>query len=705
MYSQSRIHDKLLKARRLLGWPPIYHSVAECLHFVEHMKSIERVEANGDIVLARDLNQKEINWIRNERFVCYADQLYFATRYCWVWDEENKLVLYSPRQSQKVFHRLLEYYDEHQLSIELICLKARQQGISTEVELKFAHRVLYTPGAKAISGSADAQKSELMAKMFYTVVDMTPWWLKPQIKTNRRSSSRGLIEFETNSIVAIQTGSQETGIGQGWTPTCAHISEVCDYNDPATLIEEGLFKAMHTSPSLFLLLESTGNGSTGWWADTWKSSKEFYAQGRARLCPVFLPWHLCTDMFPKQQWLEKYPPPEDWRPAKETMAHAAKCRAFVRNTDYLRRELGADWELPRHQMWFWEFHYQEHERKHIAKSWLRQMPCDDFDALQGKNDSVFDNQVIEVLELERNRQYQVYGLVGEGIDEKHEPFTGDVDYSLPRIPIQWQSNKGSIFEWQLLPLKTIREGDESTAMTKWIVFEEPIPGCDYSVGVDAAGGVGEDRTVIAVVRKGPDEGQDVQAAEFTSSTVSSAEAVGFCAAIAAWYGENVPVYEQVKFVIEQTRKYGDDCQLQLKRMGYYRHHDMIRYDNKKIVANKSHKQGWFTGAWSRPLLLGRFINAVENQWFKVNSPFLVRECADFEQRHTSSGLAKMEHRQGKHDDRIFANAMAYFTSHHLDVMLERSQKRYHMPKSKLPEIDYQEYKPLDMPVSTYDERW
>jgi hypothetical protein len=637
--------------------------------------------------------------------ICWADQMYFATRYCWLSDEENHLVRYQPRESQKIFHRLIQYFDERQQSIEIIALKARQQGISTEVELKFAHRVLFVPGTKAITGSADAQKSELMAKMFYLIIDECPWWLKPKMKVNRRSGQRGLIEFATSSIVAVQTGSQQTGIGQGWTPVCAHISEVCDYDDPATLIEEGLFKAMHTSPALFLLLESTGNGNTGWWADTWRSSKEFFPQGRARLCPVFLPWHLCTDMFPKRDWLEKFPIPANWQPSRETVAHANKCRAFVKATDYLRRELGDNWNLPPEQMWFWEFNYQEHQRKRIGKSWLRQMCCDDIEALVGGNDSVFGQETIEVVERERERDYQVYGIVGEGIDEKHEPVSSDVDYDSDRIAIWWDSNKGTHFEWTLIPLKKFYEPNEENALGKWLIFEEPIAGCDYSIGVDASGGVGEDRTVIAVVRKGPDEGPDIQAAEFSSCIVSSSEAAPFCAAISAWYGANIPMYGQCKFVIEQTRKYGDDCQLQLKRMGMTRHHDMIRYDNKVIKPNKAHKQGWFTGSWSRPLLLGRFVHAIENSWFKVNSPYLLHEMKDFEQHHTSSGLAKMEHMQGKHDDRIFANGMAYFTNHHLDVMMERSQKRYHVPRSKLPEIDFGECNPLEISIGGMEERW
>lgn len=705
MYAESIINDKLQAAKRILGWIPEYHSIDEVLKYKAHMKSLEVVKPNGDIVLSRDLWQKEIDWIRNERYLCFADQQYFATRYCYVSDEENHMVLYKPRESQKIFHRILQHFDEKRLSIEIQALKARQQGISTEVELKFAHRALFIPGAKCISGSVDGQKSELMAKMFYTVVDETPWWLKPGMKTNRRSGDRGLIEFHTNSIIAIQSGSQATGIGQGWTPTCAHISEVCDYNNPTELIEEGLLKAMHTSPVLFLLLESTGNGNTGWWADTWRSSKEFYPQGRARLFPMFLPWHLCTDMFPKKDWLEKFPIRPNWKPAKETIAHATKCRAFVRNTEYLRRELGAHWELPRHQMWFWEFNYQEHERKHIAKSWLRQMPCDDYEALQGKNDSVFDQETIEVITQDRNKDYRVYGIIGEGIDEKHEPATDIVDYEAERVSIEWESNRGTTFEWMLIPLSPVDESNELTANTKLLMFEPPIPGVDYSIGIDCSQGIGEENGVLSVTRKGADEGQDIQAAEWASNTVGQAEIYAFAAALGAFYGVNVPMYGQPKFAVEQTRKYGDDCQFQLKRMGFHRHHNFIRYDTKKIEPNKAHKQGWFTTSWSRPLLLGRFIDAVKNNWYRANSPFLIREIGSFEQRFTASGLSKMQHQEGKKDDRIFGAGMSYFTNHHLDAMLERSKKRYNLPKQKLPEIDMSPYTPNQMRVSALNERF
>jgi len=139
---------------------------------------------------------------------------------------------------------------------------------------------------------------------------------------------------------------------------------------------------------------------------------------------------------------------------------------------------------------------------------------------------------------------------------------------------------------------------------------------------------------------------------------------------------------------EQIRKPGDICQLQMKQMGWptSRIHKFVRYDGKKVQKAKATKLGWYTTSWSRPLLLSMFIAAVENGWYKPNSKFLHGELDNFEARQTDSGLTKMEHADGKHDDRLFAAAISYFIAHDLEKMIERSKRRYNAPTDKRPEL-------------------
>lgn len=706
MYSKSVIDEKLKVSKMFLGWQPEYHSIEEVERFNAHMNSLLIEEEKPYIAYKRDLTKREVWWIRNERALCHCDSMYFKTRYAYICDEEGNIMRYVPRMSQIIFNQILSDFDEKQIAIELQVLKGRQLGVSTEVQVNFAHRTMFYPGVNAVSASVNSQKSELMSNMARTLITRTPYWLCPSAIKQKWSGNHGMVGFRHGSTVAIQSGTQDTGIAQGWTVTCAHISEVCDYPNAKALIEEGLFRAVHTSSKVFLVLESTGNGNTGWWADTWRSSKEFYPLGRARLCPLFLPWFVGTDIYPKDDWLKKFPIPDDWRPGPETIKHATKCRSYVRNTPILSKILGKEWDLPRQQAWFWEFNFEEAKRKNSAKEWLRQMPADDLEALSGKNDKIFGDDTIEVIGECRKQQYEVYGIIGEGIDEKHEPDPAIVDYNKPRFEVSWTTPKGVQLEWMMLPLKPVDEHDEYDAMTKLLVFEKPIHGCDYSMAGDTSDGVGEDRSVINLNRIGSEEGPDVQAAEFCSDRVSTAEAAHFMAAIAAWYSPGIPQWKMPLMAVEQRRKPGDDCQNQLLRIGFRRHFKFHRLDGKNPDKDErqSTRLGWYTNEWSRPYMFGRGIDAIENGWFIVNSPFMVRELANLEKKYTVSGKSRMEHMQGKWDDRVFAGFIAYVIPHTRDVRIEKEKKRYANPKGKLPELDLSYYTANQFTVSDSRER-
>ena len=221
------------------------------------------------------------------------------------------------------------------------------------------HRALFVPGAKCSIGSANDQKTYVMMGMMYTALEHIPWWLPPKQTKDKRSGA-ALLEFaHVGTQVVIQSGSIRGGIGQGTTSTSVHLSEVCDYTDPVTQIEEGLFKQVHSSPEILMVLESTGNGNTGWWAEQWRSNKEFYWQGRARLLPLFLPWYMTPELYPTPNWIKKFIVPGDFlaKRSRDTLAMVAKCEAYAHSTDIISKILGKDWRLPIEQQWFWEFNY------------------------------------------------------------------------------------------------------------------------------------------------------------------------------------------------------------------------------------------------------------------------------------------------------------------------------------------------------------
>lgn len=690
MYSPKIINRKLMRFQEKFGWTPIEHTIEEVERASAFIQSLCTTDARGNLEFDSDnWTPKLKQFVLNERARCAIDCSYFLTRYFKI-AADNQIIRFKFRSGQRAFYRVVQEMEADGKSIEIQILKARQQGLSTIVEGMMTHRALFVPGAKCSIASANDQKTYVMMGMMYTALEHIPWWIQPTQTKDKRSGA-AILEFShVGTQIVIQSGAMKGGAGQGTTPTAVHYSEVCDWTDPVTQIEEGVFKAVHPSPEILLILESTGNGNSGWWADLWRNNKEFYWQGRARLLPLFIPWFMTPELYPTPNWIHDHPVPKDWIQASETVAMTAKCEAYTRSTEMISRTLGENWTLPRQQQWYWEFMFQDHKRRRIEKSWLRQMPCDDYEALSGENDSVFEWETIANIQANRKKTIDVYGILGEGIAEKHDPLPMDVEKNEEPLMAEWKTPREERLEWIFMPLRAEPEKPQFDPLKKLLVYHHPEKGADYSIGVDSGTGVGGDRSTIEVTRNGRDAAADVQVAEFAADDITNVELYAWVAAITAYYSVFMEEGRHPKLVIEQRRKYGDTCQHQLKLMGFRRHHDFVEYDKKTLRPKPSvnGRQGWYTNAWSRPMLLGMFKYAVDGGWYEVNSRWLLEEMEGFEQRIATSGQTKMDHASGKHDDRIFAAAMSYFTMHDMDTMVERSKKRFNKPSDDEYSIDY-----------------
>jgi len=704
MYAQRLIEKKLRQYHMANGWEPKYHSLAEVDEFIAYVRKITKVDQTSRRMtfdMATNLKPARIRWIQrfveNEQILCICDAEYFKSRYAYICDEGGQILRFSPRQSQRVFDRVVARFEDLEVAIELLVLKGRQVGISTNVAIDFLHRMLFIPHTQAVMASVKAEKSELIGRILKICYERCPWWLVPQQSGERVGK---MMEFANGSILSIQSGMQATGIAQGWTPTAIHISELADIPNPKKVIEEGLIPATHPTRNMFQVHEGTGGGSTGWLADSWRAAKEDFPLGLARFCPTFISWPLATDLYPEPDWLRKFPIPEDWSPLPETRKHVRRCELYIRGTDYLAEICGANWQMPRHQQWFWEFNYRSHVKKHTQKIWMAQMPADDIEALTGKNDLVFDHEVIEVRERERKREYEAYAITGNAIDDGFEIDTDLVDYEKERITVHWDSNRGIEYHWVLVPLLPFDDRDERRAFDKLLIFDPPHEGREYSMGIDTADGLGhedEDRCCICLTQSAIGNHPDIQVAEFTSNRINPPQTVGFAAAIAAWYGPYCGDSRGVKFCIEQRERPGDDCQLQLKLMGFHFQHRMTRYDNKKVNEQQGQKEGWFSNVWSVPFLMNRYIDAVNGGWYKPQSKYLIAELKDLERKISTGGRTKMEHQSGKHDDRVRASGLSYITRHHLDTLQERSTKTYNV-RSRTPEINMEYPNPYGVAV-------
>ena len=376
MYSQKIIASHLEEFASREHWIPVYHTYDEVLEFSEYIKSLTKIEGNSKnsyVTVTKALTSTRVaeikRWIENEQCLCAIDANYWETRYAWVCNEQGDIYKYQPRLSQRILDALIAGFDEQQVSIELLILKGRQLGVTSWTALKFIRRLLFVPHTQAIMASVKAAASELIGRILDTAYNRCPWWLVPR-KMPKHA-------FDNGSILSIQSGMQATGLAQGWTPVAIHISELADVPNAKKVIEEGLFRATHSSKNLFMVLEGTGGGSTGWLADTWRAAKEDWPKGRSRLCPVFVPWPMCPEIYPQSDWIRKFPVPLGFMSNRvdATRKHVAKAESYIRNTPYLAKVAGNDYKMPVEQQWYWEFNYLSACKNHTQKTWLSQMPC------------------------------------------------------------------------------------------------------------------------------------------------------------------------------------------------------------------------------------------------------------------------------------------------------------------------------------------
>lgn len=695
MYSEKVVEKRLDVAEEILGYRPVYHSVAEVSAFSDKLDADMQLDSNSRPYFARDLTQHEHQFIQNEKTLCACDAAYWLTRYAWLSDESNTAVRFKFRGAQKIYFDVISTIEESKSAIELLIAKGRQQYITTLTELLDLHRVQFYNYVNCFTASADRDKSAEMARKAFFTYDHEPWWLKPKY-SRRVEGMPGLLEFDTldsrmtivhGSGAARSKGAQRTGIARGTTPTVYHLSEVSAFPNPKQQIEAAIFRSVHASPKVFGVLESTFAGDKGWFPDKYKFAKENYHKGLSRLCALFFPWPCAREIYPTPTWWRTYGKhkPYNWSPEGKVAEQILKAELFIRNTPLLARHMGRDYTMPIEQQWFYHVSYTEAEESRALPTFLQEMPCDDVEAMQSSFDNVFGKEVIEVVSSNRERKFDVYGIVGQAIDDQYEPDTDEIDFTRPRIVFNHKVKTGDVYRWELVPLKyeyyaeaTGSDNERGAIDARLFVYKQPEPNFSYSIGGDASNGIGRDASVVNVNRIGVEGTPDVQAAEFRSHRVGHVELFAFLMPIALYYRDRaLDVQGWPKLAVEQIASVGDVCQNELRKLGYPlgRMHRFGRYDGVEMKQN-TRKVGWFTTGWSRPILIGHIVHAIRNGWYVPNSPWTIEECRQFEIHYTESNKEKLEHSSESWDDGIFASAISYFIAHDMDSLAKRSKKQF-----------------------------
>jgi len=380
MYSQKKIQAVLEAFAASEGWTPQYHTQEEIDEFKAYLDSIVTLGSNSKGAWIESVKpisanrQKEVaRWIENEIVMCAINSGYFESRYAYITDECGTVRKFQNRKSQEVLDSVIADLEDRGFGIELLILGSRQNGTSTKILLKFMHRVLFIPNTQTLLASVMNEKCEYMDAAMNTIYGKLPWWLVPI-----RMPKKG---YGNQSRILTQSGMAR-GLAQGWTPQCVYVTGVDSIPSPAKTIEEGLLRAIHSSRNTFLVLHGMKESDSGYLSDLYRYSKKYWSQGKSRLCPIFIPWVMCTDLYPQAEWLRHYPIPTGWKPMPETQENRKKCEAFIHSTTYLAKIAGSDWKMPKEQQWYWESQYSEAKARKILDSFNKHFTPDDGESLE-----------------------------------------------------------------------------------------------------------------------------------------------------------------------------------------------------------------------------------------------------------------------------------------------------------------------------------
>jgi hypothetical protein len=684
-------HHRIIEAtlRRWAAKPanfePEYHSALEAERITAHFNSLIEPDENGTLRSVRHpdkdwretLEPDEIRLIRNEMILCRADFNYFVSRYAWIKSDEDRVVRLDPWISQQIFLSILAEMQEQDISLMLIILKARQLGLSRIISLIVLHSVLYFPHTNAFLASSTEDKTGLLFDMLDFVLYRLPFWMRPAEKYRRENK---FLELLNGSALTLQHGQQTTGIARGTTPTKAHISELSEFDEfkVSDLIDSALLRAMHDSPQTFLALESTAKGQNNWWHHKWVSAKAGWPERRSRLRPLFLPWFV-GGLYPKEHWLRAHPVPPDYssRMLDWAAAHAEGAEEYVRKTEYLYARLGRDWQMPLEQIWYYECERDAAIREKRLNKFLQEMPSNDDEAFQSTALSVFPTETITFYRDNAHRQELLgtYGLVGapEIVNPRLQPPSLLRNPNQPSIIVRCERTTSYPMQFELVPLRFDGWSLES-GVDKIYIWEMPIAGETYGIGMDTSDGIEKDRTVLEGLRKGSINGPTKQVFEYASGKMNALDSWPFALALGTLYSvpDQTGMVQQPRMAIE-CKGHGDMAQNLIRQMGWTNFHPWNdkQLDNRTPRLSQFHKIGVYTTSWFRDGMIEMLVKMLRDGDIEIASPFFVQEMASLQ---GDQFVQSLKAGYGGFDDRIMAFGFILVSLYKWDADYFRSAK-------------------------------
>lgn len=690
MYSLEVSNERLAQIQKTLPFQLERHSQKECTQFVEwtntlinkdvfeaaakrNIKSIRNVFADGTVFKspahqAEYLKDEIQHRILNEQTICKWDANYWQDNYYQIKNHEGIYVPYSPLPAQRIWRRIRADLNKQKFPIKLIDLKGRQQGDTTEKQGLLQQRMSFFPDTDCLIASKESKDTDIMSRKLLTSLDRQPFWLRPYYESFETGTG---YRFDNGSFIDLGWGTQEY-LGKGQTPTTCHLSEIASFQHPKSAIENALFQAMHESEWLLQFLEGTAEARDDWFHNKVKEIIAAMERGTTSWYFNFIPWFFRRDIFPTETYIRARASAfANWSPKPETLAMAKMAENSVKSWKYSREELGSNWKMDREQMFYYEIEREQAEKEERLAEFLSQKPTTVDEAFQHAGKTLYKISLIQDYQRTAHSKVpEVYKLKGDA-SEISPQYWPEPDEILPngriiQISVRWNDGiPASTFE--LIQIK-FDGWDTFDPTNKFIIWEHPRNGFDYSLAVDTSDGLGRgisDNSIINLNRIGTAEFRDKQVCEFASPEIPLGSLWPFVAVLLTYYSRYTD--RQILATIECNKGY--ELQNALLNRGYWNFYKRTDDGSPYQDESKVQKFGFWTDKSTRPAIIGHFHSFFIGKHYEIYSPLLLAEVRDLQKvRKPNSELGfSGEKIVGKVDDRILAAAINLFASHRGEI--------------------------------------
>lgn len=209
------------------------------------------------------------------------DPYYFANNLKIVTKSKGILPFYL-NEAQRRVHEAVEKQLSDIGKVRAICVKGRQQGVSTYVGARFYKRTSSNFHKKTFILTHDLDATENLFEMAKNYYDLSHDEFKPKIKSR---NAKTLAFSELNSSYRVATARNKS-TGRSFTAQYFHGSEVA-YWPFGIDIMAGLGQAIPDEEGTEIFLESTANG-LNFFHERWKLA----VAGKSDYIPIFIPWYI-----------------------------------------------------------------------------------------------------------------------------------------------------------------------------------------------------------------------------------------------------------------------------------------------------------------------------------------------------------------------------------------------------------------------------